>query len=65
MERALPGTLVLVALQSGFERATTQSAERKARMNPRASLGWTDDDERNCRSSADSARSGYVLWLSK
>lgn len=65
MERALPGTLVLVALQSGLEHATTKAAERNARMNPRASLGWTDDDERNCRASSDCARSGYALWLSK
>jgi hypothetical protein len=65
MERALPGTLVLVALQSGLEHATTQTAERNARTNPRASLRWTDDEERNYRSSSDCARSGYALWLSK
>ena len=64
MAKALPGTLVVVALQSGLESAIMLTAERDARMNPRASLRWTEDEERAWHDTLDCARSGLAFWLS-
>jgi hypothetical protein len=63
IQRSLDGTLTLVAVQRGYDAAWQKTAERKARMNPRSSLGWTASEEETWQGLTEASRSGHALWI--
>ena len=63
VERMLPGTLLLVCIQSGYVKAVEGAKQRKVCMDLRSSLGWTAQQEGDYHHLADHCRSGLAFWI--
>lgn len=59
----LPGTLLLVCIQSGHAKMVEEAKQRRVCMDPRSSLGWTPAQEEAYQRSADQCRSGLAFWI--
>jgi DNA polymerase III epsilon subunit-like protein len=55
--------VVLIAVQSGLERAVELGETRRVRRNRRASLPWTDAEESELKEATQICRSGFVSWI--
>lgn len=63
VERMLPGTLLLICIQSNLAKAEEEAKQRKICMDPRSSLGWTVEQDQNFQRLADKCRSGMAFWI--
>lgn len=59
----LPGTLLLVCIQSGYAKIVEEAKQRRVCMDPRSSLGWTPQQEEAYQRLADHCRSGLTFWI--
>lgn len=59
----IPGTLLLVCIQSGHTKSMDEAKRRKVCMDPRSSLGWTPQEERDFLHLVDQCRSGLAFWI--
>jgi hypothetical protein len=62
-KKMLPGTLLLVSIQSGYARAVKEAKKRKIFMDPRSSLGWTAQQEEAYQRHLNFCRSGITFWI--
>ena len=56
-------TIITIAIQSNIDVAIEIHNQRKAKKNPKATIGWTEKDEQVWRETVDSSRNGHVLWV--
>jgi len=56
-------TIVGVAVQAAFDRASKGTEQRKARLKPRSTLGWTEQDQAEWLKSIHACRTGRMLWI--
>lgn len=59
----LPGTLLLVCVQSGHAKMVEEAKKRRLCMDPRSSLGWATQQEQAYQQLADQCRSGLSFWI--
>lgn len=59
----LPGTLLLVSIQSSYAKTVEESKKRKVFMDPRSSLGWSAQQEEAFQRLVNDCRSGTVFWI--
>lgn len=57
------GTVLCVALQVGFHKTARLAEQRKARMNPKATATWTDQEEDDWTQTCITSRVGKVFWI--
>jgi DNA polymerase III epsilon subunit-like protein len=58
-----PSAVVCVALQAEFPRALQLTEQRKARLNPKSTVRWTEDEEVEWARLVNHARTGMVYWM--
>jgi DNA polymerase III epsilon subunit-like protein len=58
-----PSAVVCVALQAEFLRALQLTEQRKARLNPKSTVRWTEDEEVEWARLVNHARTGMVYWM--
>lgn len=58
-----PATVITFMLQGGFKEANDLSNLRKARRNPRTTISWTEEDEKNWINVMKVARVGTCFWV--
>ena len=56
-------SMICVALQTGLQRTVHLTEERRARMNPKASMAWTDKEQEQWSKMIDNCRNGKVYWM--
>lgn len=56
-------TIILVAIQAGFDAAQELSQTRRIRRNPRSTIPWFDEDEESWKKVLFECHSGFVLWI--
>lgn len=57
-------TVLLIAIQPGYQAADKLTESRRVRRNPKATLGWTESEEDEWRRVVQGCRTGSVLWVS-
>jgi hypothetical protein len=55
-------TLIVFAMQANFEAANKLGAERKIKMNPKATIGWSTAEEQAWQGAIQASRRGRVIW---
>jgi DNA polymerase III epsilon subunit-like protein len=56
-------TVLCVALQVGFHETSRLAELRKARLNPKATAAWTDQEEERWTRMCNASRDGRVFWI--
>lgn len=57
-------TIVVIAMQCGYERAAQLTKGRRARQDPRSTVGWSTQQEETYQAAVDACRTGTTLWIS-
>lgn len=57
-------TVVGLALQCGYGSAATLFGHRQARQSAKATMGWTDEEERKFNDLVQESQNGAMLWFS-
>ena len=63
VENMLPGTVLLVCIQSGYTEATEGTKQRKICRDRRSSLGWNAPQEAALSRLVEQCRSGFAFWI--
>jgi hypothetical protein len=58
-----PQTLMMVALQNAYEKTKQVSLERNVRRNTKATLSWSDGEEKRFKEINQNCQNGFVLLL--
>jgi hypothetical protein len=58
-----PTTVLLIALQTGFQSAKDMLKQRRACQDPRSSMGWPMEKEEAWNKALECCRSGVVYWV--
>lgn len=64
VEKLPSNALLLVLIQHGLSEAEKLSQLRRARMNPKSTALWTEDDDTEWVKVVDLARCGSAFWIS-
>jgi hypothetical protein len=59
----LPGTTVLVAMQRSYNGLIEKAKQRKACQNPKSSLGWSGEQERDWKKAMHDCQMGMAFWI--
>jgi DNA polymerase III epsilon subunit-like protein len=57
-------TVLVVALQCGYERAANMTKQKRARQDPRATVGWSPVEEEEWSKAIEACRLGPTFWIS-
>ncbi|GKY92779.1 hypothetical protein MPSEU_000247700 [Mayamaea pseudoterrestris] len=60
-----PSATLMFALQAGFAQADKLVKLKRVRMNPKSTMGWTDDEEKYRVQAVDMCQRGMCFWISK
>lgn len=55
--------LLMVSVQAGFEEAHRLGQHRRTRQNPKATVRWTDEEEKEWANAAEACRIGSSYWI--
>jgi hypothetical protein len=63
-ESLSPKTIVVVAMQCGYEQAANMTKQRRVRQNPKTTVGWSPVEENEWSKSVEACRFGTTFWIS-
>lgn len=63
LEKLPKTTTLMVTMQAGFAEAERLSKLKRAKMNPKSTMGWSDGEESAFKLALDECRQGITYWI--
>jgi hypothetical protein len=56
-------TMVVIAIQAGITKTNEMAKARRVRQNPKATIGWSEEEEQIWSAASLECQKGFVLWV--